>query len=690
LYFHLHDKLAVDTSILLADSASAMEGLAMKLSILVADNDSDVREFYKRELESRNYLVHTAQSPEEARSIVETTHLHLILIDRRLTDDDPLDRSGEALAQQVAGPIPILIFTSYDLEDAFEATANVVPGKIEYVNKKKGFVAVLAKIEQVVADHVRMNRQLEIHGYNFAQMISDLEPDLKAEFFALCKGDMEDLFRSLFRLRRTLTVSRLPINGQSYIILHVLAQSHNGGTASFLVVCGKLQEIERAKANYEQYNLRHANALLLKDASRRRYAALAFDANGGTSQQMITLGSLGKLLHGDFVAVWANFVETTLRPWYQQYGTPLKGIAVIDVHCQQLKIDPAQLEHSVFERQASRICSFPLPGDYKIAYNSYSQLLTIRINGSAMTEIPANVDLHAIAPRLETLLGIANENLDLESILVDQHTHQSWLLDFRAIAPLAPLLLAFAKMELAVKSDMLDQARADLYERFQIEKQLASVSSLETPLDDEMLTSALRQSLATIQSIRHRAAHLTHIEDIRLYNSSLLLASLAALAGYSSPNAFVPNQQIRYTQLLIGVALIYQGLLPTEPMHQGLWIDRKNKRLRLNDREILLALGEYELVEYLARTPNQLCSFWSIISALYPSNQTRAIDDLHAQDMSPDQIEANKQALIRSYKPTLDSKVHRIRAAIPDTRPHRYLLNDRREGLRLNLAGELN
>lgn len=187
----------------------------MKPSILVADNNKDNCEFYKRALEAHGYHVELAHSPQEARHVYMTKALHLVLMDRRLIDDEKLDRSGEALAVELAGPIPILIFTSYELEDPFDAAAKVVPGKIEYVDKNKGFLTVFAKIEQVFADHVQINRNLTLKGYTFTQMVADLEPNPSDELFSFYRGDIEHLFHTLFRLQSSLTVTHAPVENQA-------------------------------------------------------------------------------------------------------------------------------------------------------------------------------------------------------------------------------------------------------------------------------------------------------------------------------------------------------------------------------------------------------------------------------------------------------------------------------------------
>ncbi len=83
--------------------------------ILVVDNDPDALEsLVKGVLESEGYVVFQAQSPEEARQILEKRLIHLAILDIRLIDDDdPHDESGLKLSREIGSFVAKIMLTGY-------------------------------------------------------------------------------------------------------------------------------------------------------------------------------------------------------------------------------------------------------------------------------------------------------------------------------------------------------------------------------------------------------------------------------------------------------------------------------------------------------------------------------------------------------------------------------------------------
>ena len=95
-----------------------------QVKILVADNDPDFRVSLVRDvLEQEGYEVFQAESPDEAKQVLEKELIHLAIIDLRLTDDDdPEDRSGLLLIKEMDPTVARIVLTGYPPRDVIGGT----------------------------------------------------------------------------------------------------------------------------------------------------------------------------------------------------------------------------------------------------------------------------------------------------------------------------------------------------------------------------------------------------------------------------------------------------------------------------------------------------------------------------------------------------------------------------------------
>ncbi|MCP4601098.1 MAG: ATP-dependent 6-phosphofructokinase [Proteobacteria bacterium] len=86
-----------------------------QIKILVAENDPDFQEsFVKDVLEPEGYRVLQAGSPEEAKQALKGEKLiHLAILDIRLTDESPSDRSGLELGEEINPFVAKIVLTAY-------------------------------------------------------------------------------------------------------------------------------------------------------------------------------------------------------------------------------------------------------------------------------------------------------------------------------------------------------------------------------------------------------------------------------------------------------------------------------------------------------------------------------------------------------------------------------------------------
>ena len=117
------------------------------IRLLIADNQKDFTDTRAELLESENYQVLRAYSPEEARDILSTQNIHLVILDIRLiNDDDEEDISGVLLAKDPEFQhIPKIILTGFPdyktVRDVMWSRVGEMPSAIEYLAKKDGIEA---------------------------------------------------------------------------------------------------------------------------------------------------------------------------------------------------------------------------------------------------------------------------------------------------------------------------------------------------------------------------------------------------------------------------------------------------------------------------------------------------------------------------------------------------------------------
>jgi len=127
-----------------------------KITILLADNDTDFLATRREYLELAGYAVVPAQSPAEARQSLDTKVIDLAIFDIRLMDDDDKnDVSGIVLANDSAyRAIPKIILTGYPSADtvrkSLKTEADGKPNALDFVAKDEGPEEMLSVVRRII------------------------------------------------------------------------------------------------------------------------------------------------------------------------------------------------------------------------------------------------------------------------------------------------------------------------------------------------------------------------------------------------------------------------------------------------------------------------------------------------------------------------------------------------------------
>jgi DNA-binding NtrC family response regulator len=166
---------AVITSRQLGDSSSSPLG-----SILIIDDEAEIRESLQTLLELEGYSVDTAATGEEGLARIGQNTFDLVLLDLALPDRDGMDLLAELRTHD--SQLSIIMITAYGtVENAVKA---MQAGAANFVQKPWDNEKLLADVRATVARHraeeenIQLKRALK-QRYNFENIVGKSEPMLK-------------------------------------------------------------------------------------------------------------------------------------------------------------------------------------------------------------------------------------------------------------------------------------------------------------------------------------------------------------------------------------------------------------------------------------------------------------------------------------------------------------------------------
>lgn len=142
-----------------------------KFNILVVDDEEDLCEILKFNLETEGYYVETANSAEEALE-KDITHFHLLLLDVMMGG-----MSGFALAKKLKADnrtanIPIIFLTARDTENDTVTGFNL--GADDYISKPFSIREVLVRVRAVLRRTTNVWQQ-EPHILRYQDLVMNLD-----------------------------------------------------------------------------------------------------------------------------------------------------------------------------------------------------------------------------------------------------------------------------------------------------------------------------------------------------------------------------------------------------------------------------------------------------------------------------------------------------------------------------------
>jgi two-component system KDP operon response regulator KdpE len=114
-------------------------------SVLVVDDERPLRDFIRKNLEARNFTVHTAANGLEALALANTQPLDLIILDVMMPTMDGLETTRRIRQTSL---VPIIILTA--LSEEKDKVAALDLGADDYLTKPFGVEELLARVRAVL------------------------------------------------------------------------------------------------------------------------------------------------------------------------------------------------------------------------------------------------------------------------------------------------------------------------------------------------------------------------------------------------------------------------------------------------------------------------------------------------------------------------------------------------------------
>jgi DNA-binding response OmpR family regulator len=659
----------------------------MKKRVLFADNDPDFLDTRSEHLEKAGLEVFKVTSFEEAEKFLSDHWIHLAIIDIRLRDDnDNRDTSGLMLAKQEAyRSVPKIILTrfpSYEyVREALGPALDGLPPAVEFLAKQEGAAAMMQAVEEAFAKYVRINQNLTIRcggEVSFFHLAKRIEPEVEDARIPDRGDELEDLFRRLFYDSSQVTVSRILGRREKGVILAVSAFSGEGTESQFVVACGPREYIQAEEERYEAFVPQargEGGTVKVNSEETVHFAATVYTLTGGDLAETATLTEFYRDSPVELItAALAHLFDTTLAPWYERGRYREEERALNEFFLEQSGLSEEALSQVELESRIRGICREALAaGLAEIEYSPHK--LTFHLADGSPVFYPNPISClseRRLVFEPPVLCGTTYGQLNGNSVLVDRQG-RTWLIDFTQVSR-GPLVHDFVSLETAIKFELL--VTPDIQVRHEMERRLLGVSHLDEGVDAEGLEAEVRKTLQAIRLIRHWASTVVG-REMGAYLGGLLFCAAGQLAAYDPEVRHTRYELIPYLHALLSAAMLCQKLLPlpqeglpSQAVH-SLWIDKPNKKVWVEGRQVALSPQEFDLLCYLYHHQGQLCSRMAIAERVFGAAYEADVSD------------AEKRRLEEGR---LNSTMSRLRKKVEPSRGHsKYIIAVRGEGYRLEL-----
>ena len=550
--------------------------------VLVVDNNPQVLASVGDFLRANGYLVHTADSLQQALILAREEIVHLAIIDVRLTDHyDETDVSGLDLAATMDPAIPKIILTAYEDTDLILKSRS--PDKrgialaMDFVPKRLGPYRLLEAVEKAFQSKVRLNTEMEItweKGLSCRVLVEELKAyRVKSESEKRrAEEELEDLVARLLDRATALRMLRV-FRGRGGCGVVIARPSFGGVMGEDMVI--KFGPRETVMTEFDNYK-RWVEPFAAVRCTQLRGEPVRTPRLGAIKYSFVG-EKAGRLVHfNDYYLrddVPIESVEETLRYlfeeccelWYKSKRKPSEKERIpLDVwYRNQLPFYERHVE------ELQDVVEGLVNGEQPLARRFRRQgpdRLEVTL-GDETISLPDPVHFALEAKSSErgenffpvpSLVAITHGDLNGTNILVDGEG-KAWLIDFFKTG-LGPILRDLAELESVVKFELLQTD--DLLTRYTLERASLGLRSLKHPIQVESPSRLveLDRAVAVIQQLRALACDVADTDDPREYYIGFLFYALKEMAGFTSRVGEEKYFSVGQYHALLSAAMICETL----------------------------------------------------------------------------------------------------------------------------------
>jgi len=548
-------------------------------TILIVENEAQVREATRLRLETRGYRVFAAETAGEARQILERERVYLVIIDVRLQDDkDPNDVSGLDLAADLGPEVTKIILTGFRTPEVTRSALigylkQVAPAQ-DVIAKQDGPRKLLEAVKRVFISEVydQINFSLQIH-YDRGLLLQALMAPLEglASIDNLKEVEVEELFRRLFRQETEIKVYYIPPGRGGTSVALVKPIYYNGMEGSPLVVkFGPVEQINTEISAYrdhvEPFVLRHSTVLVGQPVRTHRLAGcklLFVGCSVDRPQDFNTFYRDRNTSNEKLQQVIRNIFTQSCGIWYKgKRGWDTFDGSLFESMEQQLSLDLTSDRSELKVALNSLLDEKPF---HHVTFDREApQSLRVQVDGTEK-ELPNPLFiLPQLRNRLPTpaFVAITHGDLNGRNLFVDE-TGSAWLIDFYRTG-WGPALRDAAELESAIKFELMQSTNLPALLAFEDALATPATFSERLALSHRASGKAFQRAIAAIQTVREAAYDIAEMECMDEYYALLLFYALKMITWKGISSIDKQRQPIRQRHALYSAVLLSAKFVPQD------------------------------------------------------------------------------------------------------------------------------
>ncbi len=178
-------------------------------SVLIIDDNADVRKYLSMVLQKRNYLVLTAPNGEEGLYMAKQNIPDLIICDVMMPIMDGLECCRLLKADQATSHIPVLLLTAYTLDD--QRIQGYQSGADAYITKPFSSDVLCARIENLIDSRKLVNPSNDRYKEMERAEFSDVDRGFYNHFHSFVSENISDADLDIQQLSEEFNMSRVQL-----------------------------------------------------------------------------------------------------------------------------------------------------------------------------------------------------------------------------------------------------------------------------------------------------------------------------------------------------------------------------------------------------------------------------------------------------------------------------------------------